>query len=117
MPAVARSACRSAIPLEEDLESDLGRATRLEKLDRAMQIDVMPGGKGDRAVGRVAGALQALGTPTLDLLELGILDGCGGCWCHFSSSFVLRRRSISICQPYFGQTYGLVYTMPGDIEA
>ena len=57
--------------LEEDLESEVDRATPLEQVDRVVQVDVVAGGEHQRALGVVPGALELLVTPALDPVDLG----------------------------------------------
>jgi hypothetical protein len=90
--------------LEEDPQRDVDRAAGLHEVDRVVEVDVVPGGERGGALGRVTGALQALGTPALDLLELGVLNRRWGRRCrHVMSSHIL-----------FGQTHDLDYTMLGN---
>jgi hypothetical protein len=77
---VRRPPARFARKLRQDLHGELGRAAVLDKLDRAVQIDVRPRGELVRDDTVLARADECLGTPALDPLALGlhlVQLGCG----------------------------------------
>jgi len=57
--------------LQEDLESELHRATPLEQADGLMQVDVMARCEHERALGVVPRTLEPFMTPLLDPVVLG----------------------------------------------
>ena len=59
---------------EEDLERELGRATRLDQFDCPVEVDVGARGELEGGVDVVAALLERLGTPALDPLGLGLGD-------------------------------------------
>jgi hypothetical protein len=59
---------------EKNLERELRGATALEQLDRQVKIDVVAGRKPPGCAVAVAGTLQFLAPPELDLLLLCVLE-------------------------------------------
>src|SRR5215208_1844586 len=75
--ATARAFCPprcSPASSAEDAERRLGRATALEQLDRAVQVDVDARRQLGRRIRGEAGALERLGAPPRDALLLGLFD-------------------------------------------
>jgi hypothetical protein len=60
--------------LEQDLERELWRAASLEQPDRLVKIDIEAGRKPPGSAVAVAGALQFLAPPELDLLLLCVFE-------------------------------------------
>ena len=68
--------------LEQDLQSQVCRATALEQLDRSVEIDVVPHRKSTCRSRLVPGTLELFRTPPLDALDLRLVDQGDVCYCH-----------------------------------
>ena len=78
--------------LQEDLESELHRATPLEQADGLMQVDVMARCEHERALGVVPRTLEPFMTPLLDPVVLGDVQNL-----EFS-----RRHFVALPFPQWG---------------
>ena len=72
---------------KKNLEREVDRATALEEVDRAMQVDVVAGRQDESALRVVPGALQFLVTPLLDAIDLREVHELEFCRRHFSPPF------------------------------
>src|SRR3954452_1226627 len=68
-------------PLDQDLERHVGRAARLDEVDREVEVDVVARRELRRVRGREPGPLELGGAPPLDSLYLSVL-GCGADVCR-----------------------------------
>ena len=64
----------AAVCLEEDLQRQLGRAAVPEEVGGAVQVDVVPLRKRGRGARVVAGPLELLGPPALDLGQFLVVN-------------------------------------------
>ena len=60
--------------LEQDLQSQIVRATALEQLDRGVQVNVVTHRKSAGRAWLVPGTLELFRTPPLDALDLRLVD-------------------------------------------
>ena len=73
--------------LQENLESEVDRATALQEIDRVVQVDVVARRQDERALGVVAGASELLVTPMLHPIGLRAICKFEFCRRHFQPPF------------------------------
>src|SRR6201999_798570 len=94
--------------LKQDAEGGFRRAARADELDRAVEIDVVPGGELHGRLVVEAAPLELLGAPALDPLLLGFLD----------MNFGRRHQWVPliVLMSLFGKTSAGVYPIPRKSE-